>query len=100
MATFCESWDSNWMGCDENNLDDHVEADAFEAALEPLPSWDGVAYSASGGNPNGLSSKNHAAAAAPPRRCVRFLRQTSGIPGGRQRAREVGTPPCSVCCTK
>ena len=75
MATFCESWDSNWMGCDENNLDDHVEADAFEAALEPLPSWDGVAY-ASGGNPNGRSSKIHAAAAAPPRRCVRFLRQT------------------------
>lgn len=37
----------------DENLDDHDDADAFEAALEPLPAWDGAAYS---------SSKNHAAA--------------------------------------
>lgn len=64
MATFCESWDSNWMGFDEN-LDDHADADAFEAALEPLPTWDGVAYSASGGNTNGLSSENDTTAVPP-----------------------------------
>eukprot|EP00903_Cladosiphon_okamuranus_P016387 g15112.t1 len=68
MATFCESWDSNWMdgsctGFDEN-LDDHADADAFEAALEPLPAWDGVEYSAVGGN---RRSKKHATT-TPPRR--------------------------------
>eukprot|EP00752_Nemacystus_decipiens_P002681 g2507.t1 len=71
MATFCESYDSNWMdggscsGFDENL--DHADADAFEAALEPLPTWDGVAYSASGGITNGRSSEKYAAA-VPPRR--------------------------------
>lgn len=72
MATLCESWDSNWMdgscaGFDEN-LDDHADADAFEAALEPLPTWDGAEYSTGGVNATGRSFKNHAAA-MPPRRC-------------------------------
>lgn len=72
MATFCESWDSNWMdgscaGFDEN-LDDQGDADAFEAALEPLPAWDGVTYSTSRGGADGTSSKNHASAAQR-RRC-------------------------------
>jgi len=59
MATLCESWDSNWMdgscaaGFDDYGhdvLDGHLEADVFEAALEPLPTWDGAAYSIGGGN--------------------------------------------------
>ncbi|CAM9692262.1 unnamed protein product, partial [Ectocarpus sp. 8 AP-2014] len=55
MGTFCESWDSNWMdgSCDgfQNNADDSDGgADAFEAALQPLPAWDGLAYSTNRGN--------------------------------------------------
>lgn len=54
--------DGSCAGFDES-LNDHDGADAFEAALEPLPTWDGVAYSAGGGYTNGSGSKNHAAAA-------------------------------------
>ncbi|CAM9419821.1 unnamed protein product [Ectocarpus sp. 13 AM-2016] len=55
MGTFCESWDSNWMdgSCDgfQNNSDDSDGgADAFEAALQPLPAWDGLAFSTDKGN--------------------------------------------------
>ncbi|CAN0399475.1 unnamed protein product, partial [Pylaiella littoralis] len=67
----CESWDSNWMGgssCagfDDDDLDnDNLgNADAFEAGLEPLPTWDGAAYSSptSSNKNGGGSTRRHAA---------------------------------------
>lgn len=35
---------------EHDDLDEHQEVDVFEAALEPLPTWDGAAYSVGGGN--------------------------------------------------
>lgn len=74
----CESWDSNWMGgssCagfDDDDLDnDNLgNADAFEAGLEPLPTWDGAAYSSpNSSNKNGGGSTRRHAAPERHRRC-------------------------------
>lgn len=73
----CESWDSNWMdgscaGFDDN-LDNHDDAETFEAGLEPLPTWDGAAYSPNVSN-NNNGSRRRQAATERQRRCeVLFL---------------------------
>lgn len=83
--------DGSCAGFGENlSLDDHVDADAFEAALEPLPTWDGVEYSAGGGNTTGRSPKSHASA-VPPKRygLLSVAKRQTDVTGCRQRAHEM-----------
>ncbi|CAM9246787.1 unnamed protein product [Scytosiphon promiscuus] len=73
----CDSWDCNWMdgacGFDgaSNPDDDEHDVDAFQAAVQPLPAWDGVPCSNVTNENNGSSCSHEDLGAAIRRRRAR-----------------------------